>query len=282
MRDNKVLPIAAVFTISALLLSVGFTMTVNVTAQTGSMATLQNIPATYAVSIVPGAAQRESPYHYFPPAIAVPIDTTVAWFNNDFGQPHTVTSGVPGGSDVGAMFNSGLMPATANSFFQYRFDSPGDFAYHCIIHPWRVAVVSVSDSLDRGVNFDLSYGTGPVWNFSKDFRTLLNFVPRTVPLDRTTPIAYNISIYENGTSAENRVFSETFVTAGEQLPLELVRDGNETITYGPDFSSTGAYHIQGPIFSENANYTIRSEISAINSRPPETPITDDFSLKTTA
>lgn len=102
------------------------------------MVTLQNIPATYAVSIVPGAAQRESHHNYFHPTIAIPIYSTVAWFKNDFGQPHTVTSGIPGGSNVGAMFNSGLMPATANTFFQYRFDSPGDFAYHCIIHPWRV------------------------------------------------------------------------------------------------------------------------------------------------
>ena len=136
--------------------------------------------------------------------------------------------------------------------------------------------------MDRGVNFELTSGTGPVWNFSKDFRTLLNFEPRTVPLDRTTPLAYNITIFKDGTGPENQVFSDTFVTAGEPLPIELVRGDNETITYGPDFSSTGAYHIQGPIFSENANYTIRPEISAVNGRPPETPITDDFSLQTIA
>jgi plastocyanin len=280
LHNEKALAIAVVLLISTILLSVGFAATVNVTAQPGSMSTLQNIGATYAVSIIPGAAQRESPIHYFPPAIAVPIQTTVAWFNNDFGQPHTVTSGAPNASDAGTMFNSGVMPATANSFFQYTFDRPGTFEYHCIIHPWRVAAVSVSDSFTRGINFELSYGTGPVWNFSKDFRTLLNFEPRTVPLDRTTPIAYNITFYKDGTGPQNKVFSKTYVTAGEQLPLELVRGGNETITYGPDFSSTGAYHIQGPIFSENANYTIRSEISAINGRPPETPISDEFSLKT--
>jgi hypothetical protein len=57
-------------------------------AQLGSMSTLQNIDATYAVSIVPGAAQKENIYHYYPPQIAVPIGTTIAWFNNDFGQPH--------------------------------------------------------------------------------------------------------------------------------------------------------------------------------------------------
>ena len=134
---NGILAGALVFLISATVISVGFIpSTANiVTAQTGSMATLQNIGATYAVSIIPGAAQRESAYHYFPPAIAVPTDTTVAWFNNDFGQPHTVTSGSPNASDIGTVFNSGIMPATANSFFQYTFDESGEIAYHCIIHP---------------------------------------------------------------------------------------------------------------------------------------------------
>jgi hypothetical protein len=80
------------------------------------MTTLQNIAATYAVSIVPGAAQKSNLIHYYPPAIAVPIGTTVAWFNNDQEQPPTVTSGLPGASDSGALFNSGVMPATANSF----------------------------------------------------------------------------------------------------------------------------------------------------------------------
>ena len=83
-------------------------------AQIGSMATFQNTPTNYAVSIIPGAAQKESPYHYYPPAINVPVGTTVGWVNNDFGQPHTVTSGAPNASDSGSVFNSGIMPATAN------------------------------------------------------------------------------------------------------------------------------------------------------------------------
>jgi vancomycin permeability regulator SanA len=82
-HKKQIIPIAIVVLISTMLLSVWFAATVSVTAQPGSMATLQNIPATYAVSIVPGAAQRDSPYHYFHPAIAVPIRSTVAWFNND-------------------------------------------------------------------------------------------------------------------------------------------------------------------------------------------------------
>jgi plastocyanin len=87
------------------------------------MTTLQNIDATFAIGIIPGAAQRDSPYHYFPPAIAVPTGTTVAWFNNDPGQPQTVTSGNPESPDSGSLFNSGIKSATANSFFQYTFNT---------------------------------------------------------------------------------------------------------------------------------------------------------------
>jgi plastocyanin len=279
-----------VFLISAIVVSVGFIpSTANVViAQIGSMATLQNIDATYAVSIIPGAAQRESAYHYYPPAIAVPTDTTVAWFNNDFGQPHTVTSGSPNASEIGTVFNSGIMPATANSFFQYTFDESGEIAYYCIIHPWRAAVVSVSDATERGNNFELSSGTGPTWDFNKDFRTLLSIEPLTVPLDRTTPLTYNITISRNGNStggdmAVNNVFSDTYITSGEALALELVRgSGNETISYGPDFSSTGAYHIEGPFFTGNSNYTIMAQITSINAQPPQNQIVDEFSLKTVA
>ena len=244
-------------------------------AQIGSMATLQNIAATYGVSIIPGAAQRTSPYHYFPPAIAVPTGTTVAWFNNDFGQPHTVTSGVPGAPNN--IFNSGLMPATANSFFQYTFDRRGDFTYYCMIHPWRLAIVSVNSAKVEGKNFEFSSGVGPTWNLTKDFRTLVDFTPSTISLDQSTPIVYNVTILKNNTE---KVFSRTFVTNGEALPIELIKGGNETRAYGPDFSSTGAYHMEGAFFKDNADYKILISISSVNSKPPPYPIADEFTIKT--
>ena len=80
--------------------------------QTGSMATLPNTGATYAVSIIPGAAQRSSLVHYYPPAIAVPVGTTIAWFNNDAGQPHTVTNGLPGSPGSGRRSTPGSGPTS--------------------------------------------------------------------------------------------------------------------------------------------------------------------------
>ena len=193
----------------------------NAYGQTGSMATLQNIGAQYAVSIVPGASQKTNLIHYYPPLIAVPIGTTVAWFNNDPGQPHTVTSGLPNASNSGAVFNSGIMPSTANSFFQYTFNKEGNFVYHCEIHPWRVAMVSVSSGIERGNNFEMSSGVGPTLNLTKDLRTLLVFAPLTVPLDRSTPLTYNITIAKSN-DPNNKLFSKTFTVAGEKLPVELL------------------------------------------------------------
>ena len=256
------------------------TTTATTTDVYGQMATLQNIKATYAVSIVPGAAQKTSLLHYYPPAITVPVGTTIAWFNNDPEQPHTVTSGLPGASNSGAIFNSGIMPATANSFFEYTFNKAGDFVYHCEIHPWRVGIVSASAVTDRGANFELSSGVGPTWNLTKDFRTLLDFTPLTVPLDGSTPLIYNVTIFKNNTA--NKVFTKIFTVNGDKLPLELIPGGyaNQTRAYGPDFSSSGAYHLQAPFLKGNANYIIKVEIAAINGKQPQNKMTDGFSLRT--
>ena len=217
--------VSALVLITTIAASSSLAIMSNSYGQIGSMATLQNTPGTYAISIIPGAAQKESPYHYYPPAISVPIGTTVVWFNNDFGQPHTVTSGAPNSSHTGSLFNSGIMPATANSFFQYTFDKSGDYVYHCVIHPWRGAVVTVSDSYEKGHYLQMSSGVGSVLNLTKDFRTLLNFEPLTVTLDKTTPLTYNITILNKD---QNRTeFNGTFVTSGESLPLELIQNQSE-------------------------------------------------------
>lgn len=245
----------------------------------GSMATLQNVDATYAVSIIPGAAQRDSLYHYYPPQIAVPTGTTVGWFNNDYGQPHTVTSGKPGANDSGSIFNSGLMPATANSFFQYTFNQDGEFVYHCNIHPWRVALVSAASTLFSGGSFDIKLGSGSTWDISNIPRVLMDFSPKTVPLDGSTPLTFNVTISEDG-QTNSQVVSHLFNTYGRSLPLELVSSNtNETTVYGPDFSSTGAYHIESD-FKKGTSYPISVEIVSMNGQPVDIPIKASFELKT--
>jgi plastocyanin len=262
-----------------LFLALAAVMNMDIFAQTGSMSTLQNSNADYAVSIVPGAAQKDSTYHYYPPKIAVPIGTTVAWFNNDVEQPHTVTSGEPGAPNQGSQFNSGLMPATANSFFQFTFTQAGEFLYHCNIHPWRVASVYSSDAFFTGDGFKIGIGSGATWNVATHPRVLLNINPQTIPLDGTTPVTYNVTIAEG--HSNNTLFSRWFTTAGEPLLLELISlQDNQTTSHGPDFSSTGAYHVQSN-FKNGSSYPIDVQIVSINNKPVENPIRVLFELKTT-
>jgi hypothetical protein len=77
------------------------------------------------------------------------------------------------------------------------------------------------------------------------------------------------------------VFSKTFVTSGESLPIELIKDGanNQITSYGPDFSSTESYHIEGPFLNDNAGYTIRAGLTAINSKQPRNPIVYEFTFR---
>jgi hypothetical protein len=93
---------------------------------------------------------------------------------------------------------------------------------------------------------------------------------------------FNVTIFKNNTA--KKIFTKTFTVNGAKLPLELIAGGyiNHTRAYGPDFSSTGAYHLEGAFFKGNANYTIRAEITAINSKPPQNKIIEDFSLRTIA
>jgi hypothetical protein len=63
--------------------------------------------------------------------------------------------------------------------------------------------------------------------------------------------------------------------------LELIQSNeNRTFVYGPDFSSTGAYHVDAPFLEGDGNYTIRAEVTAVNSIQPATPIVDEFTLRT--
>jgi plastocyanin len=237
------------------------------------------LDADYGVSIVPGASQQNNTYHFYPPRIAVPTDTTVAWLNQDVGQPHTVTSGQPGAADSGSVFNSGIMPAFPVRSFEFTFTQAGDYLYYCIIHPWRVASVSVNDAQFTGESFDIGLGSGATWDISTNPRVLLDITPKLAVLDGVTPISYKVTINDGETN--KTIFSNIFTTGGKSLPLELVSgEGNETRSYGPDFTTTGAYHVQSD-FKKGSSYSISVEVVAYNDRPIERPVVATFNLPTT-
>ncbi len=237
----------------------------------------EEVLPTYISRIVPGAAFEGSLFHYYPEDIAIPAGTTIAWFNDDPGQPHTVTSGNP--DDPSNIFNSDLIPY--NSSFQYTFDEAGTFDYHCTIHPWRTGTVTVSDAVELGRNFELRSGTGPILDLTEYNSTVIDIKPISFTPPHTTPVTYNLSLLAPNTQEE--VFSESFFVLDNDLQVELVNNAtmNRTQAYGPDITDpiTGTYHVIGNLFETSGEYTIRVEALTIGNTTPTERIVDEFSIQ---
>jgi plastocyanin len=87
-----------------------------------------------SVSIAHGAADPNNDLSFDPPQISVPTGSIVSWTNEDSIQ-HTVTS------DEEGLFDAG--PISPGNTFENAFDTPGEFGYHCAIHPFMTGVVTV-------------------------------------------------------------------------------------------------------------------------------------------
>jgi len=102
------------------------------------------------VSIVPGAATLGNKA-FSPNPVKIGVGAIVTWVNDDDSSPafHTVTSGA-GSEDpkLGKEFDSGLTGPTAlvsmGNTFSHKFNTTGEYAYFCQLHPVMVGKVIVS------------------------------------------------------------------------------------------------------------------------------------------
>ena len=250
--------------------------------------TYSKLSPTYKIDITTGSGLSYKFQHFYPLKITIPLDTTVAWFNSDPEQIHTVTSSSPGAANSGKLFNSGIIPYSSS--FQYTFEQPGIISYHCEIHPWMIGSVYVSDSTKQGKNFKLSTGTRMgeldnasqnndwIFNTTDTDRILFNIQPISIKTDKNTTMTYNMQIYNSQLNKE--ILSQAFFVKGNDLQFELLAsDLDEPLVYGPDFSDpiTGAYHIREKF--PNGDYILMIEITAIGSTLTQTKIVDVFKGK---
>lgn len=250
---------------------------------TNSAYAIHTFGGNYAVDIIPGAAQKDSLYHYYAPVIAVPKGTEVSWFNGDPGQPHTVTSGSPGGEDTAMQFNSGVM--SYMYFFHYEFNEPGDYEYFCTIHPWRTGLVHVSDHMETGTNFEFLSGAGKEWDLSTYDRNLLKFEPTTVVPDEGVPASYYVTMYAKGT---NQVLFQGYFPSGQNLAIELISSDDpeqQTTIYGPDRASTprterGAFHVLGNFIEPDTTYVINVVLSSVDGKLADPLVGEQFEFST--
>jgi plastocyanin len=129
---KKVLTLS--ITIIMSVLTIGFLSNPSISSADISLVNKVFAQESEEVFIIPGAADPNNDEAFVPPEISVSSEGNIVSWTNDDSIEHTVTS------DDGS-FDSG--PISPGDTFDNTFDSPGEFGYHCSIHPFMTGVVIV-------------------------------------------------------------------------------------------------------------------------------------------
>ncbi len=87
------------------------------------------------IRIVDGTADGFDPSN-----VTITAGTTVRWINQD-NQAHTTTS-----DDDGETWDSGAL--SPGDDFEFTFEEPGEYPYHCELHAPQVGTIIVTEAED--------------------------------------------------------------------------------------------------------------------------------------
>ena len=88
-------------------------------------------PAVVLVKIV----EASDKYAFSPATLSIKVGTQVVWINTTVAA-HTATS------DTAGVFGTNNNQTTHQTFM-FTFTTPGTFAYHCNVHPYMKATITV-------------------------------------------------------------------------------------------------------------------------------------------
>lgn len=134
--------------------------------------------SSYDVNIPTGAASPDAPYFWQSEKdgsttgiIEIIVGDEIVWKNAD-SAAHTVTSGTPeAGPDD--LFDSALF--APGKSFSYTFNEKGNFPYYCIVHPWMVGNVIVTEGYRILPDVGKNIGDGlTTFDIEYDFNRLLS------------------------------------------------------------------------------------------------------------
>lgn len=111
---------------------------------TAAPTTAPTVAPTLAPTVAPTTAPTTAPtsggnsvaisnFAFSPATLTVAVGTKVTWTNND-SVAHTVTA------DNGAF---GSQSVDSGSTFSFTFTKAGTYTYHCAIHPYMTATITV-------------------------------------------------------------------------------------------------------------------------------------------
>ena len=191
---------------------------------------------------------------------------------------------------------------TPGGFFIHQFSTPGIYEYYDDQNPSAKGRINVGGEFESGQYMNMLVGGDALpFEAGKVGRTTFSFVPNdnvtTIP--PSLSITYNVAIADsNGTELYSGQFDDsdgildlelipssrslssssnqtTTTAASNQTASSSSSSSNQTtasnfVTWGPDLTdqegvaSDGVYHVQGPVLTENEDYTITVSISSID------------------
>lgn len=103
----------------------------------GGGTTTTSTPTTTTPTVVKvKIVEQNNMYSFQPATLSIKVGTQVVWTNTT-DAPHTVTS------DTGGVFGT-TSNLTSNQTFMFTFTTAGTFAYHCNVHPYMKAAITVT------------------------------------------------------------------------------------------------------------------------------------------
>ena len=125
--------------VAALLLAAcggGGTTTTSTPTPAPTATTAQPTPSPTPTVVMVKIVEANDKYAFSPATLTVKVGTQVVWTNTT-DAAHTVTS------DMAGVFGS-TGNLTQNQTFMFSFTSAGTFAYHCTVHPYMKATITVT------------------------------------------------------------------------------------------------------------------------------------------
>jgi glucose/arabinose dehydrogenase len=214
--------------------------------------------ATQDVSIVGFAFQ--------PPTLSINTGDSVRWTEND-GVPHTSTSDT-------ALWDSGTLPFMGQ--FTFTFTGAGNYPYHCTIHPFMTASVTVQSSSNQPPTVSITSPTNGASftapasvtitadaNDTDDSVTNVSFFDGASFLGQTNNTPYTVtSTFAEGTHALTAVATDngglSTTSSVVNISVSATPSFSVTITNPPDnsvFGNTDFVTIGGAVTDTGGSVT---------------------------
>jgi plastocyanin len=268
---------------------------------------------SYAINI-PFSDLGYSPFEPF--GISIPANMTVIWFNDDDSEhsvtfndtsPESITSGtiaqggffthkfsIPGIYDyydsanpqskgrinVGSEFESGqnMDMLVGGNALPFEAGKIGRTTFSFVPKD-SVTTIPPTLSITYSVTIADSNGTMLYSNQFDDSDGILDL--ELVPSSRSLSSS---SSNQTASSSSNQTASSSSNQTASSSSNQTAAAAPNFVSWGPDLTdnegvaSDGAYHIQGPVLTENEDYTITVSIASIDNAAQPQPPSDDFLL----